>query len=257
MDTPSPAAPQPDDAPLRDTVLTAIEDGDVRMRPRWHFALVAALAASGTVVATLAVLYLCSFAVFVLQRSGAWDAPSLGARGLYAFLLSAPWLVILAALAFVVALEMLVRRYAFAYRRPLLVTLAILVLLMLLGSLVVARTTLHDGLYRRAAEARLPFAGPLYRVYDERRLPLVHPGVVEAPSTEGFILVEHRGDKVRVTLEPKLVKKLPALPASGDMVIVFGELQDGTISAFGIRPLVLERMRRADVPARAWQEVPR
>ncbi len=147
-------------------MVAAIKSGQIKMRPRWHFAVRAALLASGIVLFSLALLYLASFIVFILHQTGLWRAPGFGLRGLRVFLFSLPWLLLAVALIFLVILEFLVRRYAFAYGRPLFYSVIAIVLLVLAGALAVAQTSFHRGLFRQAEENRLPWVGPLYRAYN-------------------------------------------------------------------------------------------
>lgn len=164
---------------IRDRVAAAIASGQIKMRPRWHFAAQAALLAVGVILFALALLYVASFVVFIMHQTGLWRAPGFGWVGLRAFLFSLPWLLLAAALIFLVILEVLVKRYAFAYGRPLFYSVIGIVLLVIVGGFLVERTSLHRGLLRQAKENRLPWVGPLYRNYnfdkfnieDERLMP--------------------------------------------------------------------------------------
>src|SRR3989344_3614541 len=105
---------------IKEEVIARIKRGETIMRPRWHFVLRAMLYALGVLIAALALVYLASFIMFVLRETGLLFVPSFGFRGVGVFLFSLPWFLILLSLVFVFVLEVLVRRYAFAYRKPLL-----------------------------------------------------------------------------------------------------------------------------------------
>jgi len=60
-----------------------------------------------------------SRAFFFLREGGAWYAPAFGGRGWFVLLHSAPLLLLFLVAVFALILEILVRKYSFAYRAPL------------------------------------------------------------------------------------------------------------------------------------------
>lgn len=151
----------PFDKSIKDDILKAIESGKVTMRPKWHFALTAALLFAGSVLVALVLIYLVSFLFFIGQGVG--ENASI--------LLSLPWLVIAMAIVCLIILEVLVRKFAFAYRKPLLYTIFGILALVILTGFVLANTPLHKNLSNRAYEDHLPFGGEFYKHYDHRPHP--------------------------------------------------------------------------------------
>jgi len=145
---------------IKDNVLKAIESGQVKMRPRWQFMLNAALLLLGTIIILCSAVYLISFIFFTED----------GFHGMQT-IYSLPWLIVAAAIIFIVILEILVRKYSFAHRKPLLyITIGIVVFVLLAGFLVYL-TRFHDRLADRAYNDDLPFGGGIYRRYDPRPHP--------------------------------------------------------------------------------------
>ncbi len=220
---------------IRDNVLESIKTGRVTMRPRWHFVLRAAFALVGAVFLSLTLLYLASFIVFIVRDNGAWYVPAFGMRGLRIFLLSLPWLLILVALIFVGILEVLVRRYAFAYRRPLLYSAAGVVILVLAGGIAVARTPFHQGFMRRAENRHLPFAGGMYREFGMKKMDSIHKGSISEVNEKGFVVRGRVGDQFTVVFTPHTRLPYGYDFQMGDMVVIFGERVSTTVTAFGMR----------------------
>jgi hypothetical protein len=152
---------------IKDSVARAIEAGKVKMRPRWHFLLSAGLLFVGTILVVFTLVYLSSFAIFIFQQTPG-PGPGMGARGLGVYLTSLPWIIILIAIIFLIILELLVRRYSFAYRKPLLYTILGIIVLIFLVSLLVAQTPFHKNLYDRAERDNLPFGNKFYRNFGPR-----------------------------------------------------------------------------------------
>lgn len=220
---------------LKEDILAKIKRGEAAMRPRWHFVLSAALIAVGTALAALLALYLASFAIFTLRQTGVLFAPGFGLRGIEIFLLSSPWLIVLAAAIFAVILEVLVRHYAFAYRKPFLVSLAGIVVFVVLGSIVVSRAHIHEGLFRYAEEDRLPVAGRFYRGYGLSADRRVHMVTIAGTTTDGFTGTSRRGEALRIVVLPGTRLPFGMDFGIGDTIVVLGEREDDVIRAFGMR----------------------
>lgn len=221
---------------IREQVLSAIHDGRACMRPRWQFVLRGTLAVLGGVLIGLALLYVISLIIFVSQENGSAFVSEFGWKGMRVLMGALPLLLIGLCILFVVLLEILVRRYAFAYRRPLLYSIGGILVIAVCGGVLVARTSLHARLYLRVREHRLPFAE---RLYSNALLlpPGLYRGIVTATTTDGILLRQGDGAVLRVTVTDatrwsRSVDELMEMPA-----FVFGAPASGTIDAFGIRSL--------------------
>jgi len=220
---------------IRDRVLTAIKNGQVKMRPKWHFILKAILMAVGGIILILCILYLASFIFFVLRQTGVIFVPIFGFRGWYAFLVSIPWLLVLLLLIFIILLEILARHYSFAYRQPLLYFAIAVLLFAIIGGYIVATTHFHDRMFRYSQRHKLPFAGQMYRGYGEQRFKNIHRGIITEITRDGFIMENRRGETLTI-----IITRLTRLPlgadfSKGDMVVVFGDRENKTVRAIGIR----------------------
>lgn len=222
---------------MREHVLATIKQQRLVMRPYWHYLLPAVLGLIGIVILTLLLIFLVSFILFMLTQSGVLFAPVFGLPGLRALLLSLPWVLIILALVFVAVLEVLVRRYTFTYRRPLLYSMGIIILLAAVGGFVIAQTPLHRGLFDRADRGRLPLAGPLYRELGAPQAHQIYPGRVREITMDGFYMVTPRREEFRVLINPDTQFLRGPDVAVEDIVVVFGERADRTIRARVIRRL--------------------
>lgn len=226
------------DNEIKKSVLGAIQSGKVTMKPRWHFVLIAALAATGIVILALVLVYLVSFILFALRQSGVLFVPAFGLRGWFALLRSLPWILIIAVAAFVVLLEILVRRYAFAYREPLLYSVVGIVVAVIAGGLIIFQTPLHRMLFDSARKNQLPLMGAFYRGYGGERVSDVHPGQIVATTTDGFILAEpfQTGtEAIYVASDTDVPPGTVFVP--GETVVIFGERSGTVIDAIGVRQI--------------------
>ena len=126
-------------------MLDAIQSGDVKMEPKWHFVLKTTLLIIGGVLALLLVLYLASFVFFVLRQTGLWYAPTFGIAGWYSFFRSLPWILIIFLIVFMVILGVLVKRYSFVYERPAMYLFIGIVAFVALGGFLISATPLSSN----------------------------------------------------------------------------------------------------------------
>lgn len=220
---------------IREQVLSTIESGKVKMRPKWHFVLKTILGIAGLVFVLLVVVYLISLAHFVLVQSGAWFVPPLGMRGIISFITSLPWFILLVALVFIGILEILVRKYAFAYKRPLSYSVLGLLVVVLIGGGIMANTSFHRGLAQSAEDGRLPLAGPMYRQVNRAHVDDIHPGVITEFIDTGLRMRTDDGTVLAVLIGKQTRIFTPVPLRIDDMIIVLGDRDDDEIEAFGIR----------------------
>lgn len=235
---------------LRDAVISKIKSGEAHMKPKWHFVLNTVLAVVGIVLVVLVLLYIASFIVFAMRQTGVWFVPSFGFRGIWLFISSVPWVLVLLGIIFIAVLELLVRHYSFAYRKPLLYSVIGIFGLVIIGTIILMQTELHQGFYRHAQEGDLPIAGPLYREFGMREFDDLHPGTITQLSSEGFTMTTRHDESVTVTITDET--RIP--PGSsfvvGDEVVVWGERDDDHIDARGIHAMDMRMPRRPGIGPR-------
>jgi len=224
---------------LKQAVLDAIKKDGVKMRPRWHFLLLAILTATGALILLLTLVYLFSLVVFFLHQNGTWFAPSFGMRGWFDLLRGIPIYLLLLLAVFAIVLDTLVRRYSFGYRRPLLTSLGAIVAVVFIGGFAVAHTSLHHALDFQARHGHLP--PPLGMWYGHHRAPPgdVYRGVIVASTTYGFMIaLDDDGGTSTVIITPQTRLPFGADFSPGDTLIIVGDdMGTDTVRAFGIREI--------------------
>ncbi len=229
---------------LSKKIILAAKRGELRMRPKWHFVLRAGLWITGIAAAVLATLYFLSLFLFITRETGIWMAPMFGWRGVFVFLSSLPWLIILSILIFVLILEILVRRYAFAYRLPLLYSAFAILLAVFAGGLLLAQTPLHQILSncpsprdlrdKKDLPVQPPCGTGVYRDLAPRRFNDFHYGVIDSFDGDNFIILNRHQEKILVVVGKKTRLPLGAQFEAGDAVVVIGEHRGGQVEAFGV-----------------------
>ncbi len=236
--------------PLRNKIMEAIQAGHVHMRPRWQFVVIAILSSIGAFVLLLVLIYTVSLIVFSLRESGAWFLPAFGGRGWFDFFRSLPWFLISVLVLLGLVLEFLVKKYSFVYKKPILISVAGIMLLMAFGGFGLAQTSLHAQMAFLARHNVLP--EPLMGLYKppfRLRPDDVYHGRIVARTNDGFILSD-RGESTTTVV----ITRHTRLPFGenfepGDAVVVIGDsigtsTDSDTIEAFGIREVRIESRER-------------
>jgi hypothetical protein len=220
---------------LEEDIMSAIRDGRVKMRPRWKFVLSSVLGIIGAAILLLTLLYVASFAIFTLRQSGALFVPAFGMRGVFAFFSAIPGVLAILLIVFVIILEILVRRYSFAYRRPLLVSVIAILAIVLIGGYALERTRIHADLFRAARGPGLP--SPIGQMYREPMgVPGIFHGTISSLIPGGFVILDENGaGTTTVLIGPGTRLPLGAGFSKGEEVVVFGDSASGSVRALGIR----------------------
>lgn len=222
---------------IKDNILKSIEMGQVKMKPKWHFVLSAILLFVGVVWAVLVLVYIISFIIFVLHQTGAWFVPGFGLHGWQEFLMSFPWLIVLLAVLFIVILEILVRKYSFGYRKPLLFTTVGVLVFVVGGGYVVAQTSFHRGLFDQSIEEHLPIAGGFYKQYGKPHRDNVAIGAItEIEDDTGYKIQDRRNQVFEIMFDDDTVFPDGKSFNVGDSIVVFGNHNStNVIKALGIK----------------------
>jgi hypothetical protein len=219
---------------MKDKILTAINSGQVKMRPKWQFITGTALLIGAILAGALVSLFLSSFIVFMLRQSGVWFAPNFGQRGLGIFFTSLPWVLLLVVVIFIALLEMLIRRYSFAYGRPVLYSILGVIILVLFGGVALGLSSFHQNLFDRAENGNMRFAAPFYRHFAEPPGNITVGTVTELTPTGCKIQGPNDAIfNIAVTAQTEIPPG-DSLKI-GDNIVVLGPRQGSDIQALGIR----------------------
>ena len=220
---------------IKESVLSKIESGQIKMKPKWQFILKALFVIFGITLSALTIIFLGSFIFFVLRQNGLLFVPAFGLRGWGAFIFSLPWALILVSLIFLFILEILVRRYSFAYRKPILYSLVGIIVLVLLVSFVMSRVGLHQRALIFSRTGNLPIAGPLYRNYEENKPENVYFGEITSLNSEGFNMTGRNNEEFQVIFTPDTFFPTGKDFHQSDRVVVLGDRNGSLVTALGVR----------------------
>lgn len=229
---------------IKEGVLKAITDHKVMMRSSTFFRVEYALILFVSLLVLLVTIGLAGFIFFALRVNGHEALLSFGPRGIQAFLLVFPWPLFVLDLILLFVLQALMRRFAFGYRRPIVVVLTVLFVGGGISALLLDReTSLHDRLMEESHHGGVP--PPFAHFYGSARGPAPHEqgiyrGVVKEIRTDR-IVIQH--DDLDIDQDDRGFEVI--LPdgqnsmsfSVGENVYVYGTEDKGVITAIGITKL--------------------
>ncbi|HVU80128.1 MAG TPA: hypothetical protein VHD37_02065 [Candidatus Paceibacterota bacterium] len=229
---------------IKDRILGKINAGEVSMRPKFHFTLkllALVLLMAGILFFSV---FLFNFILFSIRINSHDALLGFGPRGFEAFLFFFPWPIFLADVLLIALLERLLRQFRFGYKVPVLYLLLGLFALTIASAFAFDRgTSVNDRLLHHADRNELYFAGP---VFEAARRPLPGSGVCKCSILEvhgSTLIVEDTRSMppvpLTVMLPPDSARATTTGLEPGDVVFIAGDVDGGTIRAFGVRKLLI------------------
>jgi hypothetical protein len=238
---------------LKENILAKIKSGEVDMKPKWYFVGKTLLNLTGIAVLLMLAVYFLSFILFILRETGVMFVPGMGMHGFVYFVTASPWLLILLVGVFLGVLYVLVTKFSFSYRRPLVYSLIGIVLFVIAVSSLLHQMGMHPRLQNFVERHEVPGMMPMYRQSSDRREEITF-GQIQRVEETYFLLLSPDADEFQVQLreDTRIAPDLELVP--GASVVVFGDREGMVITAFGIKPLPadmnsprLERGKRKEV----------
>ncbi len=225
---------------IKTNVLERIRRGEVHMRPKAYFVARAALLIVSALLALATTVFIVSFVLFSVRQSGVIFLLGFGGQGLLTFLTIIPWWLLLLAFACLIVLELLVRRFRFGYRVPVLEVMLVSFVAVLLVAAGVSLSPVHSSLLNAADRDTLPLVGLLYeQVHDSHKAQGIYRGVVTALGTSTITLshddTDRDTDDGTWVVSPPAEFDLSTLRV-GERLYVAGVLNGGIVDAYGIEP---------------------
>ncbi|MBT9130662.1 MAG: hypothetical protein DDT40_00586 [candidate division WS2 bacterium] len=222
---------------IKDKILEAIKNKQVKIKPRWHFMVKSLLVATALIFAFMTLIFFISFVVFYLRLSGAWFLPVFGFRGWRILLTSLPWLVIGFSILLLVIVEALAKNYAPVYRKPILLSVAAIMVIALVSSFALYATPMHQRLFIYSRDQQFPLTGPLYRQYGMMRHSEFTPGIITLFINDNFRILTPLKESFLVITNADTAYPRGRELLVGDTVVIIGRKENGTIFALGVRKI--------------------
>jgi hypothetical protein len=240
----------------KENILKKINTGEIDMKPRWYFVLQTTLLLVSLIIVSLVAIYFFSFILFFLEQTGLLFAPLFGLRGLGLFLISSPWFLISLVIVFLSLLYILVSRYSFSYRKPVIYSLLAIVLVVIVMSAFIKVTLVHEKVRVFVERHQVPGFAPLYQVEEnERPAGMVSGLITGIIPGEGFIILNDYGEFMTVYVSPVTKQPQGYNYLINDKIVAFGDRHNNTLQAFGVQVIKKEKKRHLQNNVKASTEL--
>jgi hypothetical protein len=226
---------------FKEDILNKIKSEKVKMKPKLYFIVRPILFVFCLIMIVVFSIYFLSFLFFIFKINDGWALTSFGLRGVLALLMSLPWGIISFILLLMVVLETLLFRFSSVYRKPVLYSFLVLLVLISVISLAVGLTSFHDNMF---LNRKLPWMG-LYEGYERIDFRNIHCGKVLGITDNGFV-IEYMDDpacmEVKVIVPQEFAKHKEL--KIGDIVILAGERKGPVINLIDLTKIDAEAFCR-------------
>ncbi|PIR98170.1 MAG: hypothetical protein COT89_00445 [Candidatus Colwellbacteria bacterium CG10_big_fil_rev_8_21_14_0_10_42_22] len=216
-------------------LIEKIKKEGIKMKPKFRFVLKMLLMVLGILITILFAVYLVSLISFISKGSGLGLLPPFGLRGFGLILIGLPWLLIGLSGASILILQILVKKFSFSYREPVLYSLIGIIIFVLFGGMAFGKVGLHERLLDRVEREEIPILREVYRSYGPPIGAGFNAGTLLEIGEKDLLVETINGDEIRVQITDDT-----HLPFGGDFevgqeIVVVGKAENGLIKAFGIR----------------------
>ncbi len=226
---------------IKEKVLDQIKSGKVSMRSKAYFLAKLGLLTFVTILTTLVSIFLLSFIIFSSSVDGSIFLVRFGGSGLYNFVLTLPWYLLVVDIFLLLFLDLLLKSFRFGYKSPVLYLFIGTFVVVTIVSTSINLTSFHQRVMNSVGGGKIPFFPNLYTgVGSEKQKPGTWKGYVGKINGNSFkfryvkgITGEFGDAEVFAVNEITVVGKL----FEGDMVFVAGNILDNRIMAYGIKKL--------------------
>lgn len=221
---------------IKTNILQFVEKNKISMIPRWKFILYSLLGIALTVFTFVVLTFFGSMIIFVLAKHGFLYLPLFGLGGIMHGIRAVPFVLFILTVILIVIVEILVRKYAFSFRKPVITTLLTLTLSAIVFSSLLTLTPMHLQLRDYARMHNIDFVS---REYD-RPLPIKETGNM---TVLRGVIVSTTTDEVTIKLFDETTQVVYAstsikdndLPDIYEDVVILGHIVDDKFEAIKIR----------------------
>ena len=221
---------------IKTNILQFVEKNKISMIPRWKFVLYSLLGITLTVFAFVVLTFFGSMIIFILSKYGFLYLPLFGLGGIMHGIRAVPFVLFILTVILIVIVEILVHKYAFSFRKPVITTLLTLTLSAIVFSSLLTLTPMHSQLRNYARMHSVDFISHEY----DRPLPIKELGNI---TVLRGLVVSTTTDEVTIKLFDETTQIVYAstsikdnnLPDIEEDVVVLGHMVDDKFEAIKIR----------------------
>lgn len=221
---------------ISEKVTSEIKKKGIKMKSRLYFVAKSFSFIGLIFLLFLFILYLGSLIIFVLRANNILYFQGMGFPAFKTIILSFPWYLVFLATVLIVFVEIISKRFQFVYRKPLAYSLLVVIIITLIGSFLVEKSSVHQYFYNFSQREKIPLVDKMYRNLGSLDIEDAYFGKV-LDKKEGYLILElDSGEIVSLVISEKIRGHGIYLESEkGDNILVIGEMKNDTIDVFSFR----------------------
>lgn len=228
---------------LESIVMSEIKSGRIKLRSRYIFLAEKLGLGSAFILSALLGVLFVNLALFYLKESGNLAYLSFGQRGVFAFLESFPYLLVVAVIFLLFLAGYIFKKSGFFYKNPFGVSAILIISLIVIVGAFLSFTGIGEGIEKRSF-GHDPAANMLFRPIFERGLDERERSAAGRVSEigEGYITVQTPRNTQKILTQKLQPDKITPISV-GDLVMAVGQKTDEGFVADDLRETNPEEMR--------------
>ncbi len=219
---------------IKEDILQKIKSGELKMKPKIFFALKTSFFALLFLFLLLFAVYLVSFIVFMMKASGIWFLPGFGFSGMGILFGALPYFLIFLALSLIIFSEFFAEHFAFVYKRPMIYSLSVIVLIVIIFGMITSQTSMHAGIFQRTRDNNFPIVKPFYDQAINMKPENMHTGIILDINDLGFDLQTLDGQNLKVMPCKNGKGKTPKILSIGERVVIIGPMRNNIVDCLNV-----------------------
>lgn len=227
---------------IENKIMGEISSGRVKLRSKYIFLAEKFGLSSAFVVTVLLAILFCNLVLFYLKSSDNLTYLSFGNSGVFAFLESFPYLLVMMFILFIFLSGLIVMKADFAYKSPFGYLALILVLAVIICGIVLTYTRVAEKIEEETFNSHS--TGFLFRPFLSNALEARRSGVVGRIEEigNGYLTVQTPRESEKIIINEDSV--LPSQPLSeGMFVVALGSRDDGDFTVSKLQIVNPEQMQ--------------
>ena len=149
---------------IEELVNDSIKSGKIMMKPKWHFVLKTILRVLSIIILFFVLIYLLNFIGLVTHEKD-FNILDLSPGGMRAFMVAIPWVIVILSMLLLSVFYILVKKYSFVYRTPLVYSFFGIILLIVFIGFIVHLIDAKFRFARFGEGEKVPVLGPMHKYY--------------------------------------------------------------------------------------------
>jgi hypothetical protein len=197
---------------------------NLKIKPKSYFMVRTIFSVLSILALFFLSLFLISLISFIFRINAFNHLHSFGWFGISLLFANLPWVLIFLSLIFIIGLYHLSKRYSLVYKKPVIYSLVITIVIVLFLGLAVNKTGIHASLSNK----RVPFIRNLYEMKPRQ----INRGEILDIQGRIIILRDSRGEEHQVVISSSTAKISKF--EKGDLILIVGKKHNHSINARGI-----------------------